>query len=43
MVIYGGTLTWVVTMVDGIKDDGVVWDTIGVVEGEIEIALLLFG
>lgn len=42
-MVYGGTWILVVTMVDGMKDEGMDCVTIGVVEGTMEIALLLFG
>lgn len=38
----GGMGIWVVTMVDGVEDDGMVCEIIGVVEGEMEFYLLLF-
>lgn len=39
----GGMVNWVVTMVDGVEDDGMVYEIIGMVEGELEVALLFLG
>lgn len=39
----GGMVTWVMNMMDGVEDDGMVCEIIGVVKGEIEVALLLLG
>lgn len=42
MGMYGGFWISVVTMVDGMEDEGMDYETIGVVEGAMDIALLLF-